>query len=84
MATVHAASVDRIAGHLGDEADSLLSHVCKGVPKASLTLPGPDHLDRVFQYPHEDGSGLVRHHPNHHDHFHIRFKCPEKDSGCEN
>ena len=42
-----------------------------------------DHLDRVFQYPDEDGSGLVRHHPNHHDHFHIRFKCPEKDSGCE-
>jgi murein endopeptidase len=43
-----------------------------------------DHLDRVFQYPDEGGSGLVRHHPNHHDHFHIRFKCPEKDSGCEN
>jgi len=43
-----------------------------------------DHLDRVFQYPDEGGSGLVRHEPNHHDHFHIRFKCPEKDSGCEN
>ena len=48
MATGHAASVDRIAGHLGDEADSLLAHVCKGVPKGTLTLPGPDHLDRVF------------------------------------
>jgi len=43
-----------------------------------------DHLDRVFQYPDEGGSGLVRHVPNHHDHFHIRFKCPPKDSGCEN
>lgn len=43
-----------------------------------------DHLDRIFQYPDEGGSGLVRHEPNHHDHFHVRFKCPEKDSGCEN
>ena len=43
-----------------------------------------DHLDRVFQYPDEDGSGLVRHHPNHHDHFHIRFKCPRGDRGCKN
>jgi fructose-bisphosphate aldolase, class I len=48
MATVHAASIDRIAELLGSDADSLLSHSCKGIPKEQLTLPGPDHLDRVF------------------------------------
>jgi class I fructose-bisphosphate aldolase len=48
MATVSAASVDRIAELLGSDADSLLSHTCKGVAKEQLTLPGPDHLDRVF------------------------------------
>jgi murein endopeptidase len=42
-----------------------------------------DHLDRIFQYPDRDGTGLIRHVKNHHDHFHIRFKCPENDSGCE-
>ena len=42
MATVHAAAaVDRIAEHLGDEAESLLSFTCKGVPKEQLHLPGP-------------------------------------------
>lgn len=41
------------------------------------------YLDRIFQYPDEGGSGLIRHVPNHHDHFHIRFKCPADDSGCE-
>jgi class I fructose-bisphosphate aldolase len=48
MATVSAASVDRIAELLGSDADSLLSHTCKGIPKEQLTLPGPDHIDRVF------------------------------------
>ncbi len=33
---------------LGDEAESLLQHTAKGVPKEDLTLPGPDFLDRVF------------------------------------
>jgi class I fructose-bisphosphate aldolase len=49
MATAHAAaSIDRIAELLGNDAESLLSHTCKGVTKEQLTLPGPDHLDRVF------------------------------------
>jgi len=44
-----------------------------------------DYLDKVFQYPAHrgEGGGLVRHEPNHDDHIHVRFKCPEKDSGCE-
>src|SRR6516162_1485931 len=33
---------------LGPEADSLLKHVCKTIPKESLHLPGPDWVDRIF------------------------------------
>jgi class I fructose-bisphosphate aldolase len=36
-----------IAGLLGANADSLLNHVCKGITKESLHLPGPDFVDRV-------------------------------------
>ncbi len=32
---------------LGDDADSLLTHVAKGIPKEDLHLPGPDFVDRV-------------------------------------
>ncbi|HEY2332240.1 MAG TPA: class I fructose-bisphosphate aldolase [Acidimicrobiales bacterium] len=32
---------------LGDQADSLLQHVSKGIPKEDLVLPGPDFVDRV-------------------------------------
>lgn len=33
---------------LKDETSYLLDHVCKGVPKESLVLPGPDYIERVF------------------------------------
>lgn len=33
---------------LGAEADDLLKHKCKGFPKESLYLPGPDFIDRVW------------------------------------
>ena len=33
---------------LGNESDSLLNHVCKGIPGSSLHLPGPDYIDRVM------------------------------------
>ncbi|MBI1394896.1 MAG: class I fructose-bisphosphate aldolase [Betaproteobacteria bacterium] len=36
-----------IAGLLGANADSLLNHVCKTIPKDVLHLPGPDFVDRV-------------------------------------
>jgi DhnA family fructose-bisphosphate aldolase class Ia len=32
---------------LGEEAESLLTHRCTGIPKESLHLPGPDYVDRV-------------------------------------
>ncbi|WP_428563283.1 MAG: class I fructose-bisphosphate aldolase [Solidesulfovibrio sp. DCME] len=40
--------IDRITELLGDEAESLLSHVCKTIPKQQLHLPGPDYIDTVF------------------------------------
>ncbi|OWY62566.1 fructose-bisphosphate aldolase, partial [cyanobacterium TDX16] len=33
---------------LGDSAESLLTHVSKGIPKDDLHLPGPDSVDRLF------------------------------------
>lgn len=43
-------SVDfsRIQQLLGDEADSLLNHVSKTIPKDGLHLPGGDFVDRVW------------------------------------
>jgi class I fructose-bisphosphate aldolase len=32
---------------LGADADSLLNHVCKGIPREVLHVPGPDFIDRV-------------------------------------
>src|SRR5882672_5230530 len=37
----------RIQEILGSEAQSLLSHQCKTIPKDQLHLPGPDFIDRV-------------------------------------
>ena len=33
---------------LGAEAEFLLSHTSRGIPKASLHLPGPDFIERVY------------------------------------
>jgi len=38
----------KIIDLLGDKADGLLSHVCEGIPKDSLHLPGPDFVDRIW------------------------------------
>lgn len=42
---------------LGEQAGSLLGHTRKGIPKDSLTLPGPDYIDRVMG--HSDRSVAV-------------------------
>jgi len=40
-------------------------------------------LDRLFQYAHgRGGEGFVRHEPNHDNHMHVRFKCPDDDGSC--
>jgi class I fructose-bisphosphate aldolase len=43
-----AQGIDRIVELLGEDADSLLSHVCEGIPKEQIHAPGPGHLDEVF------------------------------------
>ena len=37
-----------IASLLGDEAEDLLTHESKGIPRDDLHLPGPDSVDRIF------------------------------------
>ncbi|MCC6873905.1 MAG: penicillin-insensitive murein endopeptidase [Sandaracinaceae bacterium] len=41
-------------------------------------------LSRFFQYPREPENryGIIRHHPRHADHFHVRFVCHESDEDC--
>jgi len=41
-------SLSEIQALLGDEAESLLKHVCKTLPKEKLHLPGADWVDRIF------------------------------------
>lgn len=45
MAQNATASYDTL---LGADADALLAHVCKTIPKESIHLPGPDFIDRVW------------------------------------
>jgi class I fructose-bisphosphate aldolase len=33
---------------LGDDAKSLLDHVCKTIPKEQLHIPGPNFVDEIF------------------------------------
>ncbi len=37
-----------ISALLGDEAESLLGHTAKAIPREELSVPGPDYIDRVF------------------------------------
>jgi fructose-bisphosphate aldolase, class I len=39
---------DRLTSLLGKEADDLLGHTCRTVPKDRLHLPGPDFVDQVL------------------------------------
>ncbi|HEX9943845.1 MAG TPA: class I fructose-bisphosphate aldolase, partial [Thermoanaerobaculia bacterium] len=48
MERTGSSTLDRIVELLGDEAESLLSFTCKGVPREQLMLPGPDHVDRAW------------------------------------
>lgn len=45
---------------------------------------GRRQLSRWFQYPRPEGDryGIIRHHPRHADHFHVRFVCHESDEEC--
>jgi fructose-bisphosphate aldolase, class I len=41
-------TIDRIVSLLGDEADNLLNFTCKGIPKEQITLPSPEHVEKVW------------------------------------
>jgi len=41
-------TINEIKKLLGSEAKSLLEHKCKGIPKETLHLPGPDYVDRIY------------------------------------
>jgi fructose-bisphosphate aldolase, class I len=43
-----ATQLSEIETILGGDAEALLQHRCKTIPKESLHLPGPDFIDRVF------------------------------------
>ncbi|MBX3351748.1 MAG: class I fructose-bisphosphate aldolase [Phycisphaeraceae bacterium] len=48
LSRTRAPTMPSIAELLGPDADALLSYESKGFPRASLALPGPDFVDRVF------------------------------------
>ncbi|MCB2210116.1 class I fructose-bisphosphate aldolase [bacterium] len=45
-----AMTINKIEEILGSDAEMLLNHVSKTVPKEQLHLPGPDFVDRVFAH----------------------------------
>jgi len=47
MERAESSAIERIVELLGDEADSLLSFTCKGIPREQIMLPGPDHVGRA-------------------------------------
>jgi class I fructose-bisphosphate aldolase len=49
MATVTKGSLGKIEEVLGEDAQDLLEHRCKTIPKEQLHLPGPDFVDRVWK-----------------------------------
>lgn len=77
----------RTADDAGGVQAIFLDYDVQGMLYAWALERGVDegYLDRLFQYPdgRGGGSGLVRHEPHHDDHFHVRFKCPPGDNGCQ-
>lgn len=41
-------NTNNIATLLGAQADSLLNHTCKTIPKSQIHVPGPDFIERIF------------------------------------
>ena len=46
--TTETGGIKAIEDMLGSDARALLEHRCKGIPRESIHLPGPDFVDRVF------------------------------------
>ncbi len=45
---VATSTLSRVEQLLGDEARSLLTHECVGIPRNALHLPGPDVIERIW------------------------------------
>ncbi len=45
---LHMPEIAEIQKHLGDEAESLLTHTCKTIPKEQLLLPNQNWIDQVL------------------------------------
>jgi class I fructose-bisphosphate aldolase len=41
-------TIDQIAQHLGEQADSLLNHTCKTIDRDLLYLPAPDFIEKTW------------------------------------
>ncbi len=50
--------MNNIESLLGKEADSLLQHVCKGIPRHTIHSPGPDYIDHVVAHKNRKPSVL--------------------------
>jgi class I fructose-bisphosphate aldolase len=48
MATATATSLSKLESILGNDAQDLLEHECKTIPKSQLHLPGPDFVTQIF------------------------------------
>jgi len=48
---------NEIKSLLGPEAENLLNHICTGIPKDMIYVPGPDFIERVME--HSDRNNLV-------------------------
>ncbi len=51
-------NISQLLDLLGSEKDSLLNHICKTIPKATLHLPSPTHLDDCFLSSNRNGQTL--------------------------
>jgi hypothetical protein len=51
-------NISQLLDLLGEEAESLLKHVCKTVPKEQLYLPSSSHLDNCFVQSNRNGQTI--------------------------
>src|SRR5918911_5196569 len=48
MATATATSISKLEEILGSDAEGLLEHECKTVPRSMLHLPGPNYVTEIY------------------------------------
>jgi class I fructose-bisphosphate aldolase len=58
MAQASGTTFDHIVSTLGADAESLLQHVCKGIPKEQIRVPAQDHVSATFGASDRNGQVL--------------------------